>query len=298
MAANLTNQAALIQPRYAPGFVEAAFRNNHLLRHFGEPRDSGGDTSFRWLLNTDTNDSVQVFTEGLAQPDTGNQSWVAAAVPYTHFRFMIGATGHARAALRSNYVNGIDEEMTLGMRDLIHLINLSFMGSTYGIEVAVDSTSAYAGLTRGAITYFESLETAVNRKVAATDMQDLFEGLVDNDRGADPDMMIIPWNQNTNIYNLTGVPGVQMIGDSDKNPGLTGQMFNGTIPYVPLPNWTNTVLVMLDRSGDKWPLIEHEPFTVKFQGRSADSDVNQVSWRGSLVCKDPLRQGKLTGLTA
>ena len=299
MATTTTTTAQVIKEVISPGFIDAVYRNNDLLPIMPPPVPSGGDTTYDWKLNSAGNSSSQIFTEGQVAPASGNQSWVSAAVDYTHFRIMVTITGHARAALRSNYVDAIREEFVLGQQDLVDLITRTYMSGTNGIETAVDSTTAYAGITRGSASYFESLETAVSGNLAATDLEDLIEGLADNDRGANTGAMrfMVPWNQATNIYRLTGVPATQFISDADKVPNFLSQTFAG-MPIARLGDWTDTVIILADMTPGNWVVVEHEPFMVHDQGRSADADVFMETFRGGIMCKQPKMQGKLTGITA
>jgi len=63
--------AELIRQFYVPGFVPCVFTNNELAQFFPEPVDSGGDTAYRWKLHAGGNDSVEIFSEGQAQPAAG-----------------------------------------------------------------------------------------------------------------------------------------------------------------------------------------------------------------------------------
>jgi hypothetical protein len=301
MAVTTTTVANSIREKYEPGFVVSAFRNNELLKHFGAPSDTGGDTAFRWKVNDAGNDSVEIFTEGANQPVAGYQSIVNAAVSPVYFRFMIEATGHSADALRSAWIDQLAEEMTLGRADLVDLMTTSFMGSTYGIELSIDSTSSYAGITRTATSHYAATETAISRSIAASDIMDMLEAMRDNDKGSKigpgNGLILCPHNQATNIYRLEGVPAVQYIGDADKAPNLHSQTF-ARIPIVGLPDWSDTVICYLDMSPGHWLLKQHRPWTVHFQGRSGDADVYQVSWAGQLINKMPFWDGKHTGVTA
>ena len=296
-----TTATEVIRPVVRAGFTEAVYRNNQLIPIFlgsqgGGPIDSGGDTARRWKINSAGNDSVATYSEGDAAPSSGEQTWVSAAVSYTHFWGMVEITGHARAALRSNYVDAVSEEFALAQKDMVDLITTTYITE---LATAVDSTTAYAGITRGSASYFESAETAVSGLLAETDLEDLMETLMDNDVGAMPGGMqwFMPFNQATNIYRLTGGPATQFIGDADKAPGFLGQSFAGR-PMHSIGDMTDTVIYLLDLSMGKWEVVEHQGFDLIDQGRSGDADLYMITYRGQLVCTDPKTQGKLTGVTA
>lgn len=296
-AGGATAGAILIKQIYLPSFIDGTFKNNSLVSLFPAPQDSGGDTACRWKVHSDVNGSVEVFTEGQVSPTPDSQEWVNAAVNYTYFRAAIQITGHARDAMRSNWVNGIEEEMTLAREDVIDLMTTSFLGATYGLEVSVDSTTTYAGVTRGSATYFEAYETAVSAALGYANLIAMYQALRDNDRGAKPSLILCPWNQYTRIYNLSGGPALRQNPTPDVANGYEAISFNG-IPIKPIPDMTDTVLLMLDTSPEKWAHITHRAWDVKEMAPSGDSDVYQLSYAGTLCCKDPMRQGKLTGLTA
>lgn len=297
MALTTTTGANAIREAYAPGFDEAVFRNNSLMSLFNW-QDAVGDTAYRWKLNSAGNNSVEIFTEGAAQPAAGNQTYVNAAVSWTYFRVMLQVTGHARDALRSNWIAAIEEEAVLGRADLVDLITTSFMGSTYGLETAVDYGDVYAGITRnGSAGYFESTETAHGGALTTDGLIDLQETIRNADKNGKPDTILCNLNQETNIYRLGGPHLITNLNPGDKTPSLLNNQIAGC-RVVAVPDFTTTVLLMLDMRPSNWAPTIIRPFSVKEMGPSGDSDIWQFSWGGALVCKMPKFQGKLTGVTA
>lgn len=295
MPVTTTTLAEGVREAYSPGFELTLYRNRGLLPVLSPPEDSGGDTAYRWKVNMGGNSSVEIYSEGAAQPAAGNQDYTNIAVDYLAFRFMTQITGHARAALRSKWFNAIEEEQSLGMEDLIDLITTTYMGSTYGLEAAIAATGTYGGLTRGSITYWESLVTAVDNPLASSDIQDMLEGLKDNERGTSPDLLFGPVNQETNIYRLTPVGGMRVTDYANPLPNFQDQRVAGMTPVF-LGDWTDTVLCFLSKRHVK--VIQHQPFLVKEMAPSGDSDVLQNSYMGIIVHKNPKLAGKLTGCTA
>lgn len=298
MAVTTSTASEAIRTTYAPGFNEAVYRNpNNMISFFGAPVDSGGDTAYRWKINHSGNSSVEIYSEGQIQPPDGNQGWTNGAVSYLAFRFVTRVTGHARAALRSNWVNAIDEDQTLGVADLVDLITTTYMGSTYGIEAAIAATGTYAGITRGSAAYFESTSTAHSAVLDLDGLINLQEAIRDNDKGGQPGLIICPLNQQSNIWRLGGGGGIKNTGYGDAAEALTRQTFNG-IPILAMPDWTDTVIAMLDIRPGHWLTVQHQPFMVHDQGRSADSDVYMTTYMGVIVGKFPRCDGKLTSVTA
>jgi hypothetical protein len=296
MALTTSTAANAIREAYEPGFQELAFRNNSFLPLF-EKIASPGDTSYRFKGNSAGNSSVETYSEGANMPTSGNQTWSNLAIAYTFFRYVVEVTGHAEAALKSQWLPAIEEEIRLGNKDLIDLITTTFIGSTSGLEVAIDSTSTYAGQARGSAAWWESTETAVSGALSYDDLIDLQEAIRDNDKGGMPSMILCPYNQESNIFRLTGGPAMQTLSPQDKASGLMNQAFGG-IPVIPLYDFTNTVIAMLDNRPGKNSVVEHVPFTVTDQGRSGDADVFQIKWAGCWVNRIPKFDGKLTGVTA
>jgi len=291
--------AVLIEEVYRPGFVEAVYRNNDFLSRFPAPITQRGGRYVNWMVHRSGNGSVEVFTEGQASPNAGGQLYALAQVAWTYVRGNIELTGHALDAMQSNYTGAdlLEEEMTQVQEDLRDLLNTSFMGGTYGLELAVDSGSTYAGIARGSASYWESTETAVSGTLAYSDLVDIFEAISDNDKGGKVTEVQVPWNQQTNIYNLAGMPATKMTTPEDAARGLTGQTFNGR-PIVAMGDMTDTVIMMLDISPGQFEVVQIRPMQARFQGRAGDADVYQISTGAAFICKNPKRQGKLTGVTA
>lgn len=293
-----TNAANTIREAYVGGFEEGAFTNNTFLPLFAK-KPSVGDTSYRWKIHDSGNDSVEIFTEGQGQPTAGVQSFQNAAVAWTYFRFMVQITGHAVDALKSRWVDHEDAEVMLGMNDLVDLMTTSFMGSTYGLTLAVDYGSSYAGITRnGSASYFESTETAHNAALTTDALIDLRETCRDNDKGQrGPARWIMSLNQESNLYRLQGPHVISNSNPSDKLPGISSQTIAGE-PVYALPDWDDNTIVRVDAGAGHIMLVEHRPFSVKPMAPSGDSDIWQFSWAGALPNHLPKYDGKLTGVTA
>jgi len=299
-----TSGANSIREAYAPSFEKAVFRNDSFLGLFPpwEGPPGGGDTAYRWKLNSAGNDSVAVFAENDPQPAAGYQAIVNAAVSWLYIRGMMSFTGHALDALGSNWIDQEQEEGSLLIEDIVDLITTSLMGSTYGIELALAPASAYAGITRnGAAGYFENSTTGSVGTLAYADLVDLQEAVRDNDKGglkSRQGMWIGPVNQETNIYGLAQTNKVVNVNtDGSFAPRIANQDVVG-YPLVALPDFTNTVIMLLDMRPGIWKKVQIRPFRVDDQGRSGDSQIFQVSWGGQMICRQPRFHGTLTGVTA
>lgn len=296
-AGGTTTGSVLIWEVYGGPLTETVYRNGEFLPLFGTPVDSGGGTKRQWPIHYGGNSSVEVFTESTQSPLPDSQDYTTAYVSYKHFRAMVQITGIARDAMRSNIANGIDLEMMLVAKDLLDLVNTTWMDSTSGLLAAVDSTTAYGGKTRGSISYFEALETAVNGIVGFDDLINFLETLRDADIAASTNLLLLPWSQYTRLYGITGQPAIKNTTPVDAAQGYFQQTFAG-LQVQPLRDLTSTVILGLDTSPGNFEVIEHRPLTVHDQGRSGDSDVFQISTSLNWVCYNPMKQGKLTGCTA
>ncbi len=290
--------AVLIQEMYYDGVVKAIYLNNDFLRLFTKKTWPGGN-NYNWIVRRGSNASVEIFTEGQAQPAPDSQDYSRAYVAWTYGRGMIQVTGHALDAMRSNYVgiDVVDSEVEGCSEDIEDLLNTSFMGSTYGITKAIDSTATFAGIARGASPWWESTVTSVGRKLAFQDLIDLQETIRDNDKGGKPGAIFCPLNQETNIYQLTGQPAVKQIGPSDAAPALTSQSFNGW-PIIALGDFDDNTILMVDVRPKQWLVPVIRPMSVKAMAPSGDSDIYQISTGSALICHNPKNHGKLSSVTA
>jgi len=298
-ATSTTAAEAIVEAFQAP-YTEGVYRNNDIFRVFGEPVPAPrSDSAYRFLVNSTGNTSVQIFTEGQAQPGAGNQGWVAAAVAYMYVRGMVQITGHLKDNLQDGgWVDAIDLEMTNLIEDIRDLISTTIMGATEtGLQVSIDSTTTYAGIARGSAGYWESSETPVSDVMSYEDMVDLDETIRDNDKGGRTGAVLMPWNQVTRYTNITGGPAIKQMVGHDIAEGITAPTFNGA-PVIGMGDMTNTVALFLDTRPGSWDFVEKRPFSVKEMAPSGDSDLFQVSNASVLVNKQPKKMGKLTGLTA
>jgi len=213
---------------------------------------------------------------------------------------MIQITGHAQDAMKANWVNGLEEEMTQirpQLQDLITTTMLSAANS--GIQVQIDSLTAYAGLTRGAISWFESYEAAINDIISYSALMTAYRTLRDNDIAAKPDLILCPWNQKQRIYQITGQPAIKYIGPNDAAAGFTTDCAFAGVPVEAISDLTDTVILYIDRTPGNWVHIKHRDWSVKPMAPSGDSDVYQISYAGiGPLCRNPKKQGKNTGCTA
>ncbi len=290
--------ADLFKTLYGNRFVDGVFRNNAIYDIFGEPQGPyTPDKTIRWHVASAANGSVEVFTEDQAQPAPGAQTYIDANLGYTYFRGMLRITGHLQDVMRNGgaWEPIVDREFTLLIEDIRDLVTTTFLGATQGgIQAAVDSTTTYAGVTRGSQTAFESTETATNDVLGYDNMMTHYVTMRDASIGAMPDMILMSWTQAKKYHAITGQPAVKNQVGTDVATGFTGMEFN-TVPILAVPDLTNTIAMWLTRAS--WAMHSYRSFEVKDMAPAGDSDVFQISTAPQIVCFDPKMQGKQTGLT-
>jgi hypothetical protein len=303
---------------FAPSFVNAVFKNNHFLGLVinGKPlfpELKVGDTAYRWKVLSSANTSAAVFTEGAAAPTPVAITPKNAAVDYTYVWAWIRITGHVRDAMKNATPEGLNmvtQEFIGAQEDIVDVFNTGFMGaSNAGLQVSVDSTTTYAGISRGSAAYWESSEAAVG---GAGTLAALAEVIRDNDKGGLPGVWLTAVNQVTNYIRLMGVvaaanaaPRVEMTlaggGSLDIGPSPVQTAFQGA-PFIGLPDFTNTVQVALDtrmtKVGPKNGISIRRPFELRGPDMAADDDVWEASSAAALINHMPKLDGKNTGVTA
>jgi len=291
-----TKAANNIREIVAPSFEDSVFRNNRLFSLFADGGESEGNTAYRWNVTSAGNDSVKTFVEYDALPDPGYQAVQRAAVTYINLVGTMQITGSARAALKNTgYGDHVALESDGLEADLVDLATTTALTGTTGLLSGVDATTAYGGVTRGG-AWFDSTETAVGAELSFDAMSTLYFDMIDAEVGAKPDIVLASPTQGQKHYNISGMPGMKMFNPGDPAPQMSDQQFNG-MPVMLMPDMTSSVLMMLDRRGRHFQFVTHRNLEVYFRGRSGDSDVYDMIMAFILVCRNPNKQGKLTGLS-
>lgn len=291
-----TKAANTIRTIVAPSMESAVFRNNGLFSLFADAGESAGDTAYRWNVHSAGNGSVKTFSEGDAFPDPGYQAVQRGAVSYINLVGSMSVTGSARAALKSaGYGDHIALEADGLESDLVDLATTTALTGTDGLLTAIDSTTSYAGVTRGG-GWFDSKETAVNDSLSFDAMSAMYFDIVDATYAAKPDLILASPTQALKHFNITGQPGIKYFDPNDPAKGMTNQSFAGILIQI-MPDLTSSVLLMLDRRGMHFQFVTHRPLEVHFRSRAGDSDVYDFIMSFILVCRNPIKQGKLTGLS-
>lgn len=281
-----------------------------------------GDSNFRWKVDRGAgNTSTQVFAEGQGAPAAGSQTWVEAALAWVYHRVFVEISGHAVDQLGSQYLGGAEYgeaalfgEVPRAVDDLEDLMANTFLGSANnGIQAAVDDgsgTGTYAGIVRATSTDWQSGLRAVGGASAVAEFTLGWETSRDNDRGGILDAWLMPWNQVTNYVALVGpehataaarlvryMAPAAGVGNLDIGFNVeTGLSFNNGRIYG-IGDLTDTVILGL--SSPEWLFATIRQVRQDDQPREGDTRARmQISTGGTLVCRNPRTQYKMTGVTA
>lgn len=266
---------------------------------------SRGGSAYRWTVQTG-GPTAREYNEGQAPPAPGNNTYVEASLAYStgYFDVAVELTGHAIDALKDEgaIIEEVDKIILDATRSLQDAINVKALGATdWGLQLAIDAAGTYAGLARGTYTTWVAGEVAVGGAQSRAALRDGVEYLTDNDIGARHQDLIIlePVNQVSNYHalGLSTAHPVQMAvqGGAPLDLGFTGESFEG-IPIYGIPDLTDTVIMILDRSKVYW--VMHRPPTLELKQTAGDS----LSWYLTvcmiLVVEDCSHSYKMTGVTA
>jgi len=86
-------------------------------------------------------------------------------------------------------------------------------------------------------------------------------------------------------------------GPEDASPALRRSAFAG-MPVLGMPDFTSTVIALLDIRPGNFLVPVIRPIQVKYMGAAGDADTYQISSGCAFVVKNPVKHGKLTGVTA
>jgi hypothetical protein len=309
---------------FTPGFVDCVYRNNQLLGLtvngspvFPELPGPYGSNGYGWKINSAGNTSTSVFAESAVAPTPVAQTYVNANVTATYFWAWTRVTGHVRDLVANGAIypglDPIQNEFAAGFEDIRDLVNTSFMGGTYGLELAVDDGATYAGIARGSAAYFECSNTNQNGALTRAGLLNTHEAARDNDKGGGPTFLIlVPHNQLTNYLQLTGEPNAQNSsvrvefatvggGRLDLAPAHTGLSFMGS-PIVGLGDFTNTTWLALDlrmtRHGPNVGIKTVRTFDIRGPDMAGDDDVYELSHASACIVHMPKLCWKLEDVTA
>ena len=308
---NLDDLAFNMQQEYS----SVVYRNDGLFLGLFQAGGLRSGESFRFPIKVSGNGSATTYSEGAALGVAGNGTTVTAVVPWSYFRCIVNVTGHARDAARGNPAAeaAIADEFADATKALIALNATTFMAdSAVGVLGLVDDTSTNLhGLSRTTYAGLVShVEPGGSAALTLAMMQNTYEALRDNSRGAVPTLIIGPVNQvtnyinvapqqagggttpiNVNVWNLDGSRAI------DLGANWNAIKFNG-IPFLGIPDMVDTEIVFLNTRPSAWEFVMNREITLEQYAKVDDSETFVVSNACALACKQPHIQGKIEALTA
>jgi len=310
---------SLLKTVYVPGMIsDIVFQNNYLFDGFGPAEDTGGPkisgifpiappqggTSQNWPVRTAVG-AAEAFSEGQVAPSPASNTYTTATQSPAYFRIVLQITGHTLDAAKGDgeIVTIVEREVSDKVRSMRDLINTTMLGSSH-LGTIVDSSTTYAGVNRSTYSGWQSSESAVSAALSASALEDMVEDLLDADRGASYEdlMILMPPNQVTNYLRLAGWSGNAVVQPTT----LTGGAFDASfhrfqasfqgIPIISVPDMTTTEIYCIDRRSWEWYI--HRPLKIEEKPAQDDSYLWHLTCGLMLRCFEPHRQAKLTGVTA
>lgn len=306
-----TSMAYAIKETFDPEVHEGLFRNDQVvptLAAYGMKMITapGGDY-VQWHMNSTGNTSAAIFTENDPAPASVAQAYIRPKVGYTYFWVWVTLTGIGRDAVRNGNFDAVRAAVEGSMGDVIDLRSTTYLGaSSNGLGVAIDSTTTYAGITRGSAAYFESTESSTNTLAG---LRAANRACRDADKAGRPSLhlvspTILEWYSNlggTYVAATGGNGNLRMTQMADGTPyradfgiATSGFSFNGA-PVVELPDVTSTEWFGLDMR-----YLEHHTIrglNVQFHSNVGDNELYKITVGSTLVYKEPKRAFKMTGLS-
>lgn len=321
--ANTTTASVAITERFAPGFVEAVWRNDILLRvlrlmgAFGSDRELFGaeayDTNHRWHVNSSGNSSVGTFVQGDPALTSGNQSWTRPVLPHVYHWGFYSIEGILIDALANggNFPAGMVSEQRLLTKDIANARNDTYLGSgTNGIQTAVSSTATYAGITRGSAAYFESTEVTTSAAQTVATHKSITRSMRDAEKGglltlnltsptqADTYSSLVGSATTVNFPQLNAMLGsLQGPGSFDMGVRVNEQTLSKA-PIIEIPDMASTIWLYLDTTEDaEWFHDVPRPFNTEWYANEGDAKKFKTTIGSNLGVQNPKLCAKRTGLT-
>jgi len=267
-----------------------------------------GGAEINGLLDYSETTNAEVYVRGAPIPDPDSTD----TIRYYHNKDYFQATAKVYGDQMSQ-TRGFDalnvpitpetKAIDTSVKNLVDLMSTTFLTD---LAAQVDSTTAYSDASLSRATYnCASYEVGSVSGLALADMEDMLEALQNTTYGIVPNedlVWVMARNQLTNISRLTsGASNFGLNASSQDMAAIDAGRVMRTIEFegVPIfvvPNMTNSEMYLLKRSATKIYLHETPKTVLK---DPAEWAMQYLSTAGAnLVIEDPLRCGKLTGITA
>lgn len=295
-----------LKESYVPAAVQNIVQNSFWFQQpFFEVVQPGACPSgphINSVIEYGVSSSAEVYVQGAPMPTPGTLSDVRAYFTKDFFQDSAKVYGDTQSMLRNGGVVDIDPVKRSIDQSIQNVVTI--MQSTFLTDLAaqVDSTTNYSdsGLVRA--TYnLASYEEGSIGDLAKDDLTAMIEAMIDLNVSEQDMVFLLPSNQHTHLANLLGtayneisVDGSSMAA-ADLGTKFRCMTFNG-IPILQVPGMTNTESYLVRASKTK--IFLHEPITVVPKESAEWADQWLTTGGANLVCLDPRRAAKITGLTA
>jgi hypothetical protein len=294
--ANLINEVLL------PKVQSTFFANNALFGIWSPVPHRGGD-SVDWAISYGpSTDYSATYSEGDPAPNPNIETILKGTVSKQPFQVAASISKVALDYMADNKLGVSDPvmmDLELKTKQLLNTVNTTLLAS---LESAVDSTGSYGGNALATYTALQSYESAVSGALTLSALEDMYEALIDNDRGVSPESIITlaPVNQGTNYSRLSAGASNFPFNHSSGSPidggrQISGMTFNAR-PFVLVPDMTDTVILMGDR--DVVSIYETRPITIEEKSVTADELFFLITCNYQIVVHNTQKWGKLTAVTA
>lgn len=265
------------------------------------PMNLGGDDKVSWPVRS-AGQTPELFTSATSMPAAGNQTFVTPQVSPIYCRVKASVDRQLLDAMRgSNRGNPTEEEIRFGFLDVSDLLGTSMLtDSTRGLTAIVGGSGGadYGGIDRSANTYWQSYEATSVGTLEMADITTLLKTLVDADRQSQNIKFFLSATQWENYQDLVPPAAQAQTSVLDKLPEWAegAQFIAGRLAYI-VPDLTNTILLALAMDQD-WILEMFRDFEVLELGRTQDANDFQLSVGVGFAHKNPIKHGRLSGVTA
>ena len=301
---------------YIPRVHAMTFWNNWWLNQpyfeVVQPGSCPGGPDINHLLDYSETTNAEAYVRGAPIPDPDSTSSIRAYHTKDYFQGSAKVYGDQKSQTQGSDALNVaispdQKAINTSVKNMVDLMSTTFLTD---LAAQVDSTTAFSDASLSRSTYAcASYEVGSVGALALSDLEDMLEALQNTSYGVVPveDLVfLMARNQLTNLSRLTtGVSydstfmnfntSTQDMGPADAGRVFRTRSFEG-VPIMVVPDMTNTEMYLLRRSTTK--IYLHTGIETVFKDPAEWADQWLTTAGANLVVEDPLRCGKLTGITA
>lgn len=280
----------------------------------GIDRVSGGD-NILVPLNTAKSNQVNSYAGYDPFTNTPQETLTNAVFGWKQYYASAVAQGLEVERNRSpeGMINMWAHKVQLALKSLRDSLNVDAFGTgtgnggkdILGIDIGIDSAGTYGGISRAANSYWQAVETASGGTLAVQGATGLLLTLLTAAPGSRAMGMVdAHWTTPTiyEIYHDLFDGGVQYT-TNERADGAFGRLLFRGVPV----DWDHaaTAQTWYGIASETWKMYIHparnfmqtEIATARNNGHNADAVSQRILWAGELICQEPRRNFKLTGIT-